>query len=111
MSLLNKPNITDYRTVQIFKLFWDGIIKERYSSLIPDGVKNEIHDVTDADGNVIGDYEFGDDGFLEIMVMTSEGILKIKRYGNDNYTAVIHFGKLDISPATINKLIKTKVLK
>lgn len=83
--------VLDKRTKQIFKVNPNGIGDRENAILVPKGKTNTLMDVVYR-GEVIGDAEIGEDGFLEMMVATPLGIVKIKHIPEESKVHFMVFG-------------------
>ncbi len=78
-----KSNLTDYREKQTFLAVGDNNKVLEYFPLIPDGVTNELCNIRNTDGNIIGDLQIGSDGFIElafVILITDEKTKTTKSY-------------------------------
>lgn len=93
------PNVTDYRKKQIFKIRVTrtaDVEKEWHNYMIPEGVKNKIYPIkTRVEGEKelvdVGDFEIGDDGFIEIMFAVDGHFIKLKKYPDEEFVSVISY--------------------
>lgn len=79
----------DLRTQQVFKQYQNGIKNRCPAFMVPNGVTNELMDVV-LQGEVVGDAEIGNDGFIEIMFLVKGlGFIKLKREENKVHLLIV----------------------
>ena len=59
-----------------------------YSGWIPEGAKQTIMNIVDRDGEMFGELEIGDDGFVQIATLNDRHLVRITYYPGRNHATI-----------------------